>query len=1018
MAVNQMYYEIVNNEDGTTTLYYGANEWVGATLKEVGSSDKLFNVGNSVSKISPKDDSIVELENYNGTIIYKYNDNTSSASGLNFDLTHILIKTGSFRLIHNNEGYEYLNYITIKELGLPSGIELAYRPWTVDCCVENRIFSRDYPDNYIPDMLNVKENYTMKQSRSNGSPILFNFGSGIDSVSIGYFPTMVMGNSENSYPGHLLSCSCSKVEFRTDVYWPVNSGFLCYYVSKEDNIDLSKIHINGNATNHPVNNSYNWGTPKNLITSNALQVERLYMPNCQGLNFVRRSDLNTYSIINDKCLNAELGGLEDTTNIECLFNGCSFLESVKLGGINNLLNAHRAFYNCTSLKKIEASIKLNELASGSEIFYNCSKLVGGNGTLFNSSNTGIEMLKVDREGTPGYLTYNKSTDYYGIYLPLSIRKSISVNYPYTQFSKGANVNVLFAGFSKDITLDYWLQYDPINKIYKNIGDRNPLTFEILGDAYLIPVLKKGVSASTYSVNLSSVPSNSCTLTGAGVYVAGDNVIITASPNEGYIFKQWEELINDTWVVLSDTKIFAINAIGRDRTIRAVCIKDTPDVAVSLTLLDDGNGTTFGSGRYLKGGKAEAAASAYAGYKFVKWTDELGNTVSASKVYTFIINKDTTLTANFAKDPYYNGGSSGTGGGGGNYDNESDIMGGANDKVSNFFGDTGGFISVYVMDNKLEDFRNLLFGTSLEGIAKNVLTNLGSLGGKFTDYILNFFKLPIHINSMVDKPFRMGWYATDDRYPYTYATGATKNFGTIHITPYWGNALDYKSKIQIYLPYIGYEYLDTAEIMGKDISLSYNISYLDGSCVAQIYVDNNLKYQFNGNCAMQIPISEVNMAEVTQKALSLGASVITAGASAGAAASSLTAGNAMSNFDMPSTQKLASSELSKGNQMANKVGDSLQNAMFNVGGDVRRCSNLSGNLGMMSSQTPYIIISRPRLSMPDNYAHYHGYPSNITSKIGDLSGYTVVSSIHLEGLDATSSEIEELEGILKSGFIVK
>ena len=79
MAINQMYYEIVNNEDGSTTLYYGANEWVGATLKEVGSSDNLFKVGNSLSRISPKDDSIVELENYKGTIIYKYNDSTSNA---------------------------------------------------------------------------------------------------------------------------------------------------------------------------------------------------------------------------------------------------------------------------------------------------------------------------------------------------------------------------------------------------------------------------------------------------------------------------------------------------------------------------------------------------------------------------------------------------------------------------------------------------------------------------------------------------------------------------------------------------------------------------------------------------------------------------------------------------------------------------------------------------------------------------------------------------------------------------
>lgn len=62
---------------------------------------------------------------------------------------------------------------------------------------------------------------------------------------------------------------------------------------------------------------------------------------------------------------------------------------------------------------------------------------------------------------------------------------------------------------------------------------------------MIPIVKKGTPTALYNVDLTSVPSNACTLTGAGAYPAGDNVIITASPNEGYIFKQWEELINET-----------------------------------------------------------------------------------------------------------------------------------------------------------------------------------------------------------------------------------------------------------------------------------------------------------------------------------------------------------------------------------------------------------------------------------------------------------------------------------------
>lgn len=726
--------------------------------------------------------------------------------------------------------------------------------------------------------------------------------------------------------------------------------------------------------------------------------------------------------INDKVL---VGSLKINNcaihEIKFNFNGTSLnnalynnklLTKVSAKLFKNITDWANTFREDVLLTTIEINSPVTQSSFQSSTFQNCTSLVGGNGTAYSSSHTNSEYARNDMPGYPGYFSYTNTklyehkiynqSDYYTIIYDRYATDKLDIKFIPKYFQ----------------TLDYWLQYNESTKEWVNIGNKLDISGPVNSNQILVAIPKIATASDmTVDVKLSSVPSNSCTLTGAGTYRVGDNVVITASPNEGYIFDKWEELINDTWVVLSYDRIFTLEKIGRNRDIRAVCVEYSPNIAAVLTLTNDGNGSTIGSGMYIKGRTVEAVAIPNKEYKFVKWTDESGNTVSASKLYSFVINEDTTLKANFAKDPYYNGGNSGTGGGEGNYDNTSDIMGGDNDKVSTSFG-TGGFISVYVMNDKLDDFRNLLFGTSLKGIVESVYNTIGSLGGKFTDYILNFFKIPVTVESVGNKNFRMGWYATDSQYPYTNSAGIRKDFGTIHITPYWGNALDYKSKIQIYLPYIGYEYLDTSEVMGKDIRLYYNISLLDGSCVAQIYIDNNLKYQFNGNCALQIPISEANMAEVTQKALSLGASVITAGASAGAAASSLTAGNAMSNFDMPSTQKLASSELSKGNQMANKVGDSLQNAMFNIGGDVRRCSNLSGNLGIMSSQTPYIIISRPRLSMPDNYAHYHGYPSNITSKIGDLSGYTVVSSIHLEGLDATSSEIEELEGILKSGFVVK
>lgn len=39
-----------------------------------------------------------------------------------------------------------------------------------------------------------------------------------------------------------------------------------------------------------------------------------------------------------------------------------------------------------------------------QCFYNCKKLVGGNGTAWSSSNTNYTYMRIDKAGTPGYLT--------------------------------------------------------------------------------------------------------------------------------------------------------------------------------------------------------------------------------------------------------------------------------------------------------------------------------------------------------------------------------------------------------------------------------------------------------------------------------------------------------------------------------------------------------------------------------------------------------------------------------------
>jgi len=63
------------------------------------------------------------------------------------------------------------------------------------------------------------------------------------------------------------------------------------------------------------------------------------------------------------------------------------------------------------------------------------------------------------------------------------------------------------------------------------------------------------------------------------------------------------------------------------------------------------GTTTGSGIYVNGSEVTVSASVNNGFTFINWTEN-GSVVSTSNDYTFTINSDRTLVANFTSDQTY------------------------------------------------------------------------------------------------------------------------------------------------------------------------------------------------------------------------------------------------------------------------------------------------------------------------------------------------------------------------------
>ena len=248
-------------------------------------------------------------------------------------------------------------------------------------------------------------------------------------------------------------------------------------------------------------------------------------------------------------------------------------------------------------------------------------------------------------------------------------------------------------------------------------------------------------------------------------------------------------------------------------------------------------------------------------------------------------------------------------------------------------------------------------------------------------------------------------------------------GSLEVKHFWGSALDYApyTQIQIYLPYIGVRELNTDEIMGKTVSVKYHIDLYGGGVVAFVLVNNSVRYQYSGNCMQQIPISSANYSELIANLVQLACVVGTGIAAAGAGASAYA--NEASSESIGIAAVESSDDFGAG--LANWIGNggagkllncTVQTIMSNKP-RIERTGSLGAVTGQMAIQKPFLIITRPEQSLPENYKHYNGYPSNITSRLGDLSGFTQVENIRLNDIPATQPEIIEIYDLLQKGVII-
>lgn len=333
------------------------------------------------------------------------------------------------------------------------------------------------------------------------------------------------------------------------------------------------------------------------------------------------------------------------------------------------------------------------------------------------------------------------------------------------------------------------------------------------------------------------------------------------------------------------------------------------------------------------------------------------------------------------DPYSPGGSSGTGGGTGNFDGTGDDI--SIPSLPTLSAVDTGFITLFNPSiSQLKSLSDYMWSGAFD------IATFKKIFADPMDCILGLSIVPVSVPNGELKEVSVGNISTGISMTVAASQYAIVDCGTLNVNEFWGAYLDYDpyTKAEIYLPYIGIHSISVDDIMGKSVHVVYHIDILSGACTAFVKCGGSVLYEFIGQCSSSIPVTGNDWTNVINGVLSVSAAIGTMVATGGA------------------TAPMAASAIAS-------------TAVNSMKSNVEKSGSMSGTGGMLAVQTPYLILTRPRQAKPARQNEFMGYPSFITSKLGSLSGYTVVEEIHLENISGTEQEISEIENLLKTGVIL-
>lgn len=422
------------------------------------------------------------------------------------------------------------------------------------------------------------------------------------------------------------------------------------------------------------------------------------------------------------------------------------------------------------------------------------------------------------------------------------------------------------------------------------------------------------------------------------------------------------------------------------------------------------------------------------------------TVTVQQIPNWAIGVRVLIECTNHNDPNV-GGNSNPGGGDGTFDETSDPV--PIEPMPSISAADAGLITLF--RPSLAELKGL--GAYLWTNIEDFIVNLQKMFSNPMDTIIALNILPGLPPVGTPRNIRLGLWETNIAMSPVLSQWYEIDFGSVNISEFWGSALDYSpnTKIHAMLPFIGSVQLNTDDVMGTTVGLVYRVDLLSGHLVAMITVNDNVLYQFTGECAVAVPLTGADWSRVygaiagTIGAVAIGAAgaaaagTATAGLSQTATAAQHVAAQADFDYMTAATYGASQGQLRVLDSSARQLNAAAMNAVgrrnaaeaAKVAGAVALGSNtvnqimgakfqiahsgtISGSAGLLGVRRPYIYIEYPNQSLPENYKHFYGYPSNMHANLSSLSGFTQCYQVLLTGVNGTDGEIAEILELLKEG----